>query len=153
MWLLFHVDLQQAISKSFSPEPEVMLVTQVHDTKEWMQHHIPSLHDHLKAHQFKFEKKQGEEVRMFYKEWSGDTFWLPQSGIPLLMAHESRLCPTGSPKLLTPCYDQESTLKLQATIAKLGAYLAKSGASEWWENWLQMAMQTGEKEQPCARGE
>lgn len=42
--------------------PEVVIVTQVHDTKVWMSPHTPSLHDHLKAHQFKFQKKPGEEV-------------------------------------------------------------------------------------------
>lgn len=59
------------IEKSFSPEPEVVVVSQVHSTKEWMRPHIPSTHDHLKAHQFKLEKNQGEEVKMFYKdlEW------------------------------------------------------------------------------------
>lgn len=129
------------IEKSFSPEPEVVVVSQVHSTKEWMGPHIPSIHDHLKAHQFKFEKSQGEEVKMFYKEWSGDTFWLPQSGIPLLMPHEGRLCPSGVPQLLTPHYDQESVKKLEVTLEKVAAYLEKSGAKEWWENWIKCAQE------------
>ena len=114
-------------------------MSQVHSTKEWMGPHIPSIHDHLKAHQFKFEKNQGEEVKMFYKEWSGDTFWLPQSGIPLLMPHEGRFCPSGVPQLLTPHYDQESIKKLEVTLEKVAAYLEKSGAKEWWEDWLKHA--------------
>ena len=148
----FFADLQHAIQKSFTPEPEVVVVSQVHNTKEWMGPHIPSIHDHLKAHLFKFEKSQGEEVKMFYKEWSGDTFWLPQSGIPLLMAHESRLCPIGTPQLLTPHYDQDSLKKLEVTLDRVAAYLEKGGAKEWWEEWLKRAKEDESVEQSCQPG-
>ncbi len=136
---IISADLQQAIQKSFSPEPEVVVVSQVHNSKEWMGPHVPSLHDHLKAHLFKFEKSEAGEVRMFFKEWSGDAFWLPQSGIQLLVAHENRLCPTGPPQLLTPCYDEESMKKLETTLLKVAAYLEKSGAKEWWDSWMKEA--------------
>ena len=51
-----------------------------------MQRIIPSSHDHLKAHQFKFERDELGECKMFYKEWSTDDYWLPQSGLSLLPA-------------------------------------------------------------------
>lgn len=54
------------------------------DAKDWMSTIIPSLHDHLKAHQFKFERNNLGQSKMFYKEWSSDEFWLPQGGLSLL---------------------------------------------------------------------
>lgn len=76
--------LKEVIRGSFSPPPEVYEISRMLDMKAWMMPCIPPLHDHLKAHQFKFEKQDGE-TRMFYKEWSSDEFWLPQSGINLLI--------------------------------------------------------------------
>ena len=46
--------------------------------KGWMVNVIPALHDHLKR------------MAMFYKEWSSDSFWLPQNGLSLLP--EGRCC-------------------------------------------------------------
>ena len=58
-------DLQKAITKAYNPPPDVEVV---HDYKKWME---PPIHDHLKAHAFKFVKHQGTTV-MFYKEWATD---------------------------------------------------------------------------------
>ena len=76
----------KVVRKSFSPEPELIEVDRVYDMKEWMLPCVPPLHNHLKAHLFKFER--GEKgIRMYYKEWSSDKFWLPNSGIILLSGH------------------------------------------------------------------
>ena len=84
MQYYLHADLKNAILKSFSPRPEVMELDHVHDVKEWMMACVPPLHDHLKAHQFKFERNGAGTVMMYYKEWSSDSFWLPNSGINML---------------------------------------------------------------------
>lgn len=42
---------------------------------------IKSLHDHLKVHQFKFERNEHGEYRIYYKEWSLDD---PKSGLGTL---------------------------------------------------------------------
>ena len=76
--------LISTIKSSFTPEPVVIELESVVDAKEWMCDVTPALHDHLKAHQFKFEKNETNECRMFYKQWSTDTFWLPQTGLSLL---------------------------------------------------------------------
>ena len=77
-------DLAESIQSSFTPQPSTVTLESVVDAKGWMQHVIPSLHDHLKAHQFKFQRNELGECRMFYKEWSTDNYWLPQSGLALL---------------------------------------------------------------------
>ena len=77
-------DLEVAIHQSFSPEPDVIVLDSVVDAKGWMQELVPALHDHLKAHHFKFERNEVGECRMFYKEWSTDAFWLPETGLALL---------------------------------------------------------------------
>ena len=80
------LDLSSAIRNSFTPEPVTVVLDSVVDGKEWMEDITPSLHDHLKAHQFKFQRDETGECKMFYKEWSTDTFWLPQTGLSLLPA-------------------------------------------------------------------
>ena len=78
----YSIDLQREIRNSLtSHTPEVLLVDHVHDPKMWMAPVVPNLHDHLKAHQFKFERNQAGVVHMFYKEWSSDQFWLPNTGL------------------------------------------------------------------------
>lgn len=61
----------------------------VYDVKSWMMSCVPPLHDHLKAHQFKFEKVNGN-TRMYYKEWSSDKVWQPKSGIDMFTGCDSR---------------------------------------------------------------
>ena len=56
----------------------------VTDVKEWMKEGTPVLHDHLKAHLFKFERNGSGQCRMFYKEWSSDIYWLPDTHLSLL---------------------------------------------------------------------
>ena len=81
---MYYSDLKSVIKQSFTPEPEVIEIGGVYDVKSWMMSRIPPIHDHLKAHQFKFEKDNGS-TRMFYKEWSYDKLWLPHGGIDMLM--------------------------------------------------------------------
>lgn len=112
----------------------------------------PPLHDHLKAHQFKFQRSESGESRMFYKEWSTDTFWLPQNGLALLPTGNT--IPQQQPLIFKPYYDPDNLKKLEATLRKIDAYLDKAGASQWWKVWLEdakkymepMAPQTAEGE-------
>ena len=53
------------------------------DGKGWVKDQTLALNDHLKGHQFKFERDEMGGSRMFYKEWSTDTFWLPETGLSL----------------------------------------------------------------------
>ena len=47
--------------------------------------------------------------------------------------------PTLQPKALKPYFDPEVLKKLDTTLAKIGAYLEKSGAAQWWKRWLENA--------------
>ena len=80
------VGLAEVIKTSFTPEPTTLILDSVVDVKGWMKDVTPALHDHLKAHHFKFNRNEEGECKMFYKEWSTDKFWLPQSGLSLLPA-------------------------------------------------------------------
>ena len=110
-------ELSEVIRSSFTPEPKVVVLDSVADTKSWMLEQTPPLHDHLKAHQFKFICNRLGQTRMFYKEWSTDPFWLPQSGLAVLPAENP--VPTGQPLLLKPYYDQDNVKKLEATTRKV----------------------------------
>ncbi len=74
---------------------------------------------------------------MFYKEWSTDTFWLPQTGMSILPTGNS--VPTQHPHILRPCFDPEQLGKIESTIRKVGAYLDKVGAASWWKSFLEDA--------------
>ena len=67
--LLSSLELIDAIKPTFTPIPELLELTELFDVKTWMKEIIPPIHDHLKAHQFKFiSSKDG--VHMFYKQWN-----------------------------------------------------------------------------------
>ena len=129
-------DLQKATEQAYSPNPEVAVVKVVHDFKKWMEPHVPPMHDHLKAHAFKFVKKEGVML-MFYKEWSTDRQWLPKSGLAILMMDKctSRIYPNRIPGIVQPNFDATTLEKLECTLAKLSGYL-KEGAKEWWKQWI-----------------
>lgn len=130
------LDLLKIIEKSFTPLPEVVEIKDVRDIKEWLLPHTPPLHDHLKAHQFKFQLGRDGVSRMYYKEWSSDPFWLPDSGMCLLQESNSRRVPADLPSVIQPFYDCVVLDQIECTIAKLGGYLEKSGAAIWWNEWL-----------------
>lgn len=99
-----------------------------------MNEFAPALHDHLKAHQFKFVRVEGSGTRMFYKQWSSDESWLPECGMDLLQNGY----PTDSaPNNVLPSFDSDNYKKLESTISKVNAYLEKSGAKQWWTDFLQ----------------
>lgn len=124
-----------ATRKSFTPVPEVVELTQIFDFKEWMSSVTPALHDHVKAHQFKFVRVESgaTHVRMFYKQWSTDEVWLPVQGIDLL---EGELPVLTAPKTVSPTIAADDLRKLSTTINKIEGYLEKSGAKKWWDDWL-----------------
>ena len=87
---------------------------------------------------FKFSRDQAGCCRMHYKEWSSDTFWLPQSGVCLLPPGTGiLLCIciilftfpklTGDfivaqkPKGVCPFYDLDYLKKLESTVKKASA--------------------------------
>lgn len=111
-----------------------------------MAEQTPPMHDHLKAHQFKFEAGERGQCRMFYKEWSTDDFWLPQSGLAILPTDHP--IPCLKPLVLRPCYDADSLKKLEATLRKASAYLNKAGVSAWWTSWLSEATRAVEPKEP-----
>ncbi len=130
-----------ATQKTFTPEPELMELTEVFDVKGWMSEVTPALHDHLKAHQFKFVRVNDGSTRMFYKEWSTDEMWLPSHGISLLDGtYESGSLPLqGCPTLVAPTFAADDLQKLTTTVKKVAGYLEKSGAKNWWEEFLREA--------------
>ena len=130
-----------ATKQTFTPAPELKEHTEVYDVKEWMNEVTPAIHDHLKAHLFKFEQVSNSNTRMFYKEWSTDDVWLPSQGLGILEgAHQSGALPIkGCPGLVQPTIPNEDLKKLSTTISKVAGYLEKSGAKVWWETWLRKA--------------
>lgn len=146
MRVYVHEDLVDEIKLSFKEKPEVVIMSQVYDYKQWMCEQIPSMHDHLKAHQFKFQKDARGTVKMFYKEWSTDDYWLPQSGMYVLADTN---IPHGIPDMVEVKYDQEKVQKIESTISKLTAYLEKSGALEWWANFIA----TMKRDIPCGESD
>lgn len=140
------------IKRSFKPTPDTAEIEEVYDIKKWMKPHTPNLHDHLKAHQFKFEKNQEGHSKMFYKEWSIDPFWLPHSGISLLIPYGSSNTPIGEPLVLQPTFDTDVLEKVAHTIEKIKAYLHTSGVAEWWSKWLVNAKKYMEECAPKSAG-
>ena len=136
----------EGIRSSFTPEPITVVINSVVDTKGWMKEQTPALHDHLKAHQFKFERNASGECRMFYKEWSSDTFWLPETGLVLLP--HGKPVPSITPKVLLPSFDPDNVAKVQATIRKIAAYLDKAGVASWWSSWLGEAQKYTQSAEP-----
>ena len=139
IWCINLADLQKAITKAYNPPPDVAIVKVVHDYKKWMEPHIPPIHDHLKAHAFKFVKHRGTTV-MFYKEWATDKSWLPKSGLQILMK-DKQPHPDTFPELVQPSLDSANLDKLETTLRKISAYL-RSEAKAWWDEWITNARET-----------
>ncbi len=137
MCILLYIDLKEAIAHSISPQPITYDVDSVVDAKTWMFEQTLPLHDHLKAHQFKFERSKQGDTRMYYKEWSNDSFWLPDTGLCVLP--ESNPIPLVDPKELQPFLDGDILSKIETTIKKIGGYLEKGGAASWWTEWFRSA--------------
>lgn len=110
----FFPDLSRVIQSSFSPEPKVVILDSVIDAKGWMKDQTPALHDHLKAHQFKFIRNDKGHCRMYYKEWSTDDYWLPQTGLAILPTESPSL--TAKPNIMMPCFDTDNLKKLESTL-------------------------------------
>lgn len=125
-----------------------MEIKEIYDVKEWMSKVTPPIHDHLKAHQFRFVKVSGGTTRLFYKQWSTDELWLPPQGISILEGVAQSGLPTGVPNLVHPSLARDDLQKLTTTITKVAGYLEKSGAKQWWAEWLQQAEQICESSNP-----
>lgn len=118
-----------ATQNTFIPQSEMIELTEVYDVKGWMSDVTPALHDHLKAHHFKFMWVAQGSTRMFYKKWSTDETWLPANGICLLEgAQQSGFLPLeGYPTRVTPSLATDDLQKLTTTVSKMAGYLEKSG--------------------------
>ena len=145
-------ELKSVIQRSFKPTPNTVEIDEVYDVKKWMKPHTPNLHDHLKAHQFKFEKNQQGYSKMFYKEWSIDPYWLPHTGISLLISYESSYAPAGKPLVIQPIFDPDVLEKLAHTTKKIRGYLQSSGVAEWWSEWMADARQYTQERSPKSPG-
>lgn len=139
-------ELTSVIQSSFTPEPVVVVLKSVTDTKRWMHEQTPPLHDHLKAHQFKFIRNESEQCRMYYKEWSTDEFWLPQTGLVVLPVEKP--VPTSNPLMIQPYFDPENFKKLETTLRKVSVYLDKASVAGWWKSWLEESRKHMEPLQP-----
>lgn len=139
------IELSSVIHDSFKSNPEVMMLHSVTDVKGWMHDQISPLHDHLKAHQFKFEKDCHGHCRMFYKEWSTDEFWLPQAGLSILPMSNSTPC---LKPCVLPCYDPDNLKRLESTLSKVCGFLDKVGVSSWWAAWLEETKKNIVPQQP-----
>ena len=111
------------IQSSLTPPPIVYIVDAVIDTKAWMSEKTPALHDHLKAHQFKFERNHLGEAQMYYKEWSTDSFWLPTGGLSVLPANDP--IPTIQPQVLQPFLMRMVCQSLRPQSERLKVILTK----------------------------
>jgi hypothetical protein len=149
---MYILELKNGIQRSFHPRPETTEIEEVYAIKEWMKPNTPNLHDHLKAHQFKFEKNQQGHSKMFYKEWSIDPFWLPHSGISLLISCESSYTPIGKPLVIQPIFDPDVLEKVAHTMEKIRGYLQSSGVAEWWREWVANARQHTQECSPKSTG-
>ena len=114
---------------------------------------LSRLHCHLKAHQFKFQRSELGECLMFYKEWSTDTLWLPQSGLAFLPSDNTT--PGRQPLVLKPSYEPDNLKKLDTTLRKVSAYLNKANPSalEWWVSWMEEARKYVEPMEPASEGD
>lgn len=101
-------------SKGLQPIARVKVV---HDYKKWMEPYISPIHDHLKAHAFKFMKHEGRTV-MLCKEWATDKNWLPKSGLHILMMDRQQH-PDTIPGLVQPSFDPTNLGKLDVMLKRL----------------------------------
>ena len=110
----------EEIKNAYQQKPDVVALTHVHDVKAWLGDHVPSIHDHLKAHQFKLQKDNQGVVKLFYKEWSTDNYWLPPSGMYILMQNSlGKNTPCGQPELVNINFDAAKIEKLETTTIKI----------------------------------
>jgi hypothetical protein len=72
---------------------------------------------------------------MFFKEWSTDNLWLPETGLAIL-PDENTTPAENKPCIINPYFDPDNLKKFESTLRKVSAYLDKQGAAEWWKSWL-----------------
>lgn len=64
---------------------------------------------------------------MFYKEWSSDDMWMPETGLAILPAEDP--VPTECPSTIMPYYDQENIRKLESTLRKVDSLCQRKRCS------------------------
>ena len=62
MYIFVCIELMSATKKTFAPEPALIEFKEMFNVKEWMTNVTPSIHDHLKVHQFKFVQIEDERM-------------------------------------------------------------------------------------------
>ena len=77
----------EATRQAYSPQPEVSLVSDVWDFKEWLLPHMFELHGHSTPHNFKF-CIEDETVVMSSRMWCTDAW---SQGITLLKVTYSEM--------------------------------------------------------------
>ena len=95
--------------------------------------YIPNIHDHVKAHQFKFVR--GEKgTKMFIRNGV-----LTPCGVlkvkSIFLHHMNPVSLPYTPQVVPPLYDSEIVNKIETIISEIAAYLHKADALKWWKNW------------------
>lgn len=82
---LFITELIQSVKDGYSPTPEVEIMKQQFNVKDWMTNAMTGLHNITYPHCFKFYMNSEGKVEMKYKNWCEDKKWLPENeGIIIL---------------------------------------------------------------------
>ena len=77
--------MKSAIAESFTPRPDMEIMSHYFDIKTWMKDIRLGLHNIIYPHVFRFSMADGK-VRLKYKNWVNDPVWLPEnsSGLEVL---------------------------------------------------------------------
>lgn len=67
-----------------TPEPNVLVLSDVADVKEWLSPCLESLRGHSSPHCFKFITHASGEVKMYYKRWSSNPWCTDEEAVVLL---------------------------------------------------------------------
>ncbi len=79
-----HAGMMTETELSITPQPNVVILREVRNVKEWIQPSLEDLHGHSSPHCFRFIKDEAGDVRMFYKNWSSDPWCDEVDAVKLL---------------------------------------------------------------------
>ena len=87
---MFIIDLIQSVKDGYSPTPDVEIMKQQLNVKDWITSAMTGLHNITYPHGFKFYMNSEGKVEMKYKNWCEDKIWLPKDeGIIILKVCEN----------------------------------------------------------------
>lgn len=87
-FLLYFLELLDAVEKSYSPTPHVEVLDIMYDIRSWMAPARLEIHNISNPHSFVLEETSTGDVILRYKNWSKDKEWQPSKNpddcIPVL---------------------------------------------------------------------